>query len=1340
MARLGSDPEELDQLANQMLSIGGTLSRADSTIGGRLRSTAWSGPDADHFRGWWGRSASPHLRNIEWYMTDIARYLREEASEQRWASEGAGYRTRWGGQPRHWARNLVPSRFRRGPSGNGRYGNSGSGSQGDPVDTATGALWFSETDLTLRALGGLTLPLGRFHHSWFSEDALSFGVGWVSLLDMRVTERDGLVGVLTDEGQFIEFEQDGDSFTVGDEVSAQLERSDAGHVLIDGNGTRFEFDGEGSLSRVTRSGAGEIRFRSGGGRIVAIDGVMGGPLSVEWDDVGRVVAIAGSLVSASFAYDQAGRLVTATNSDGTAEYRWDDEGRIIEQLDRRGRRVVATEYGDDDRVVAQVDAKDLRYVFEWDETTGTATMIDPLGNRWVDRYDDTGVLVERINPLGHGVHFRREGVHVVSVTTPDGVERDPLVPGPGMSDDLDEPDDLGVDGLEADEIETDDDGRVVAVLLDGERLEFSYDDAGRVAAFITTDAVARLSYDADGQIISIDDGDDAVRFVHDDNGLLIEVHGPEGTVRFGYDGEQMVSVALETDGSVTTTFIEDGDLWIEGDGERRRLAEGDDAGRVTAEFDGLDRRTGYEYDEGDRLTAVVAPDGARTTYELDLFDQLERRIDAAGRELRFERDAARRVTAFVTEDGMSMSLDLDAMGRIRGHADGAGRDLLIERNAAGDATTVTGTGIDEQLSYGASGELVAIESAGAGRTDIERDERDFIVALSSGDRAMGYEYDDNGKVTAKIVGDSRIEIVHADGLETSYRGPAGDAALEVGDDPDELTLVLPNGIRSAAIWRDGRLASLRAVGPDGDVVLDEQFSLDAVGNLTTVASSDGGWSYRYDDRDWIVEAVRSGTGAVSLAWAYDAVGARVSQTENGVTTTSTLDDRSRVVELNQSGGASRPLTYDAAGFVVADGDWTFEYDGRGALVRAATDDRTIEHVVDALGNRVRSTERVGDDVVSDVSIVWDLSNELSEPVLATDNLTGHRYLYQYGPMGAPMGVVPLHDPSAARWFVTDALNSVRAVTDAEGRVLGRRTYDPFGRILLEEGDVDTGPLDLGYIGALRDRATGLIHLHAREYDAGLGRFLSPDPVIMPVGMSVVTGYAYAFNRPTVFSDPSGLWPGQGAFNRVKSAASSVAGAARSVGSAVARGTASAVKRTVSGVRAGASWVARGAVAAGDFVWRNRAAIGATLAVVGTVALVVSTGGLGATAVLGLKGAALIKAKTVATVALKAEKALHVADLVHDGSKALQHVRRGEYRAAAAIAAKAGVSFATKRILKKSALKHAYRHVRHYSPDLPVWLARTSIYGVAGAIGGVGAHGVSWVYDRFLDGPVRCGGN
>ena len=100
---------------------------------------------------------------------------------------------------------------------------------------------------------------------------------------------------------------------------------------------------------------------------------------------------------------------------------------------------------------------------------------------------------------------------------------------------------------------------------------------------------------------------------------------------------------------------------------------------------------------------------------------------------------------------------------------------------------------------------------------------------------------------------------------------------------------------------------------------------------------------------------------------------------------------------------------------------------------------------------------------------------------------------------------------------TDALSSVVAETDANGNVIKRYDYEPYGAVV--GGQVTDGP---GYTGHVSDSATGLSYMQQRYMDPQLGVFLSVDPVTAyqkPVEQ--FNRYRYASGNPYRFTDPDG---------------------------------------------------------------------------------------------------------------------------------------------------------------------------------------------------------------------------
>lgn len=103
------------------------------------------------------------------------------------------------------------------------------------------------------------------------------------------------------------------------------------------------------------------------------------------------------------------------------------------------------------------------------------------------------------------------------------------------------------------------------------------------------------------------------------------------------------------------------------------------------------------------------------------------------------------------------------------------------------------------------------------------------------------------------------------------------------------------------------------------------------------------------------------------------------------------------------------------------------------------------------------------------------------------------------------------------YYYTDSLHSAVAVTDAQGNVLERTYYAPYGQVL--NRDLRDGP---GYTGHEEDPETGLVYMQQRYYCPECGRFLSVDPVdVDPTSGGNFNRYEYANDNPYRYTDPDG---------------------------------------------------------------------------------------------------------------------------------------------------------------------------------------------------------------------------
>jgi RHS repeat-associated protein len=111
-----------------------------------------------------------------------------------------------------------------------------------------------------------------------------------------------------------------------------------------------------------------------------------------------------------------------------------------------------------------------------------------------------------------------------------------------------------------------------------------------------------------------------------------------------------------------------------------------------------------------------------------------------------------------------------------------------------------------------------------------------------------------------------------------------------------------------------------------------------------------------------------------------------------------------------------------------------------------------------------------------------------------------------------MGVTYLHG---------DHLGSTSLTTSgaAPATIVAQARYLPFGGTRWESG---TTPTDFQFTGQRKEAAFGLYDYNARYYAPLIGRFVSADTVVPGASNpQALNRYAYTFNNPLKYTDPSG---------------------------------------------------------------------------------------------------------------------------------------------------------------------------------------------------------------------------
>ncbi len=253
----------------------------------------------------------------------------------------------------------------------------------------------------------------------------------------------------------------------------------------------------------------------------------------------------------------------------------------------------------------------------------------------------------------------------------------------------------------------------------------------------------------------------------------------------------------------------------------------------------------------------------------------------------------------------------------------------------------------------------------------------------------------------------------------------------------------------------------------------------------------------------------SGTG-VNYEYAYDRYGNRWNQTLNqlcnqGVSVCIKFDQYNHV-----TGG---PLSYDAAGNVINDGNHTYTYDAANHLTGVGGGGTTASYAYDGSGQRVAKT--VNGTTVQDL---YDLSGH----VVIEENAAGQ---WNRGEVYAGGQHLATYRSDKTYFSAVDALGTERMSATVDQTSNESCMNLPFGDDLTCTGTAVGEVSPLHFTGKERDSESGLDNFEARYFSSQMGRMMSPDPEnygANPLYPQSWNMYSYAMNNPLSFTDPFGL--------------------------------------------------------------------------------------------------------------------------------------------------------------------------------------------------------------------------
>jgi RHS repeat-associated protein len=541
-------------------------------------------------------------------------------------------------------------------------------------------------------------------------------------------------------------------------------------------------------------------------------------------------------------------------------------------------------------------------------------------------------------------------------------------------------------------------------------------------------------------------------------------------------------------------------------------------------------------------------------YDYDAGGNLLHRTDARGVVATYTYDALSRVTQTSYSDGTATNIfgyDAAANGRGRFYYaydnstsggfnyvtgyDAAGRPLRrqtdfflqgvgwVSNYAATRAYDLAGNVTSETYP---SGHTVSYSYDAAGRLAT------FAGSLGDGAQrtySTGIAYDEAGRMTREQFG-AQVPLYHKSFY--NVRGQLFDTRLSsVNDTWDWNRGRLIFYYSAAHQWgqsgtdNNGNVVSVENWVPPANATLDQadtlredKYTYDSLNRLSRVEeqmmSASNGWTWAQQ---------------FAQGYAYDRYGNR--QIDAGATWGAGINNKQFTVDAATNRLTAAGMAYDAAGNLTQDtysataAQRAYDAENRMAWEQNSQTSIYSRYTYDSEGHRARRD--------AGGSVTWAIygfgGEVLAEYAQGASPASPQK---EYGYRGGEL-LVTAEAGGTVNWLISDHLGTPRMVADQTGSLSGvkRHDYLPFGEELTWQGGRDSGhgyntdSVKQKYTGYEHDGETNLNFAEARYHSDQQGRFTSVDPLSASAKLTdpqSFNRYSYVGNKPTVYSDPSGL--------------------------------------------------------------------------------------------------------------------------------------------------------------------------------------------------------------------------
>lgn len=497
---------------------------------------------------------------------------------------------------------------------------------------------------------------------------------------------------------------------------------------------------------------------------------------------------------------------------------------------------------------------------------------------------------------------------------------------------------------------------------------------------------------------------------------------------------------------------------------------------------------------GRKLT-TSDPDMGSWSYQYDGFGQLIQQTDAKGQITSYQYDKLGRLTQR-GEPGLTSTWTFDSCSMGVGKLCASSSDNLYSQTLSYDSLG-RASGSTTQLDTGYS---------------------------------FSNQYDINGRLSGQSYPFGKaVKYVYTSlGYLSEVRDAATDQLYWKANTYDAegnlLLQTLGNGLPVQQVYdpKTGRQTAIYAGA--GNSVLNLTYQYDSIGNLMnrTDANLNVNETFLYDKLNRLTAS--QGAGLPTIGYSYDDLGNITSRSDVG---TYSYNATKPHAVASIAGTVNTSFSYDANGNQTAGNGRTISYNSFNLPESVNKGSQTDQFLYGPDHQRIKQTSTA-------TGTTWYLNPDnagglMFEKEQKTDGtVENHYYLNAAGKTFALL-TTKNDGSSNIRYWHKDELGSLTAVTDEQGNVVERLSYEAFGKRRNTNGTTDpnntiTGQTtERGYTGHEHLDDVGLIHMNGRVYDPLIGRFMEADPTVPNADwLQDYNRYSYLQNNPFAGTDPTGF--------------------------------------------------------------------------------------------------------------------------------------------------------------------------------------------------------------------------